>query len=268
MKKLFIITVILTFAVSGWCQEIPKKRTEKQIRKEEKRKMIDEMVRQQEEGILVYSKQFIFGIQLRTNGYGMYFEKARKQTLRKAFVYSIDINEIKHPKEDKLPNGISGFSFGNPYIYGKLNNFYQVQPGFGQQLIIGQKGNKNGVAVGLVYKGGLSLGLLRPYYIQVDDNGQSRTIKYTPEDSALFVGGPIIGSAGLGKGWNELKVKPGVFAKVALRFDFGRFNEVVSGVEVGVSADYYTSGIPQMLYQDEKKFFYQGHIAVLFGHRK
>jgi hypothetical protein len=65
-----------------------------------------------------------------------------------------------------------------------------------------------------------------------------------------------------------LEFKPGLFAKLALRFDFGRFNEVVSGIEVGVSADYYTSGIPQMLFQEEKQFFYQGHIAVMFGHRK
>ena len=112
------------------------------------------------------------------------------------------------------------------------------------------------------------MGLLRPYYIEIDDNGESRTIKYSPENDSLFKFGFILGGGGLGKGWGEMKIKPGAFAKTALRFDFGRFNEVVSGVEVGVSAEFYSGKIPIMLLQKEKQFFYQGHIAIMFGHRK
>ena len=39
-----------------------------------------------------------------------------------------------------------GFAFGNSFIYGKINNFYFLKAGFGQQLLIGGKGNQNGVA--------------------------------------------------------------------------------------------------------------------------
>ena len=99
-------------------------------------------------------------------------------------------------------------------------------------------------------------------------NGGTKTIKYSPETDSLFKFGFIIGSGGLGKGWGEMKFKPGVFVKTGLRFDFGRYNEVVSGIEVGVSAEYYTSNMPVMLYQEEQKFFYQGHIAFMFGGRK
>ena len=183
-------------------------------------------------------------------------------------VYGIEFNEIKDPKEDKLPNGTGGFSFGNPYVYGKINNFYSVQLGFGGHRFLGQKGNKNGVAVSMVYKGGLSLGLLRPYYIEVEDNGSNKTIKYSPETDSLFKFGFIIGSGGLGTGWGEMKLKPGAFAKTGLRFDFGRYNEVVSAIEVGVSAEYYSGDIPIMLSQKDKQFFYQGHIAMIFGRRK
>ena len=65
-----------------------------------------------------------------------------------------------------------------------------------------------------------------------------------------------------------MKMKPGIFAKSGLRFDFGRFNEVVSAIEVGVSAEFYSGDIPIMLYQKDKQFFYQGHIAMMFGRRK
>lgn len=265
MKKLFIISCLFFAGTSLLAQE---KQTKKESKKQEKQKKINDLIRQDEEGILVYSKQSIFGFQLRTNGYGLFYEKGKMKSQRNTTIYSVEFNEIKHPKEDKLPNGTGGFSFGNPYIYGKINNFYSLQLGFGNQRILGQKGNKNGVALSVIYKGGLSVGLLRPYYIQVNDNGEAKTIKYSAATDSLFKYGYIIGGGGLGKGWGEMKMKPGAFAKTALRFDFGRFNEVVSGVEVGVSAEFYSDKIPIMLYQKEKQFFYQGHIAVMFGHRK
>ncbi len=225
------------------------------------------MIRQDEEGVLVYSRQSIFGVQLRTQGYGVFYEMGRMKSNRTSSIYRLDFTETKHVKEDKLPNG--GISIGNPYIYGKINNFYQFHLGFGQQRILGQKGNKNGVALSAVYTGGLLVGLLRPYYLEVDDNnGGTRVIKYSQEDSALFVGGFIYGGGGFGKGWSEIKFKPGVFVKSALRFDFGRFNEVVSGVEVGVALEFYSSKIPIMLFQKNRQMFLQGHIALLFGHRK
>lgn len=266
MKKLVILVVLFAASISIFSQD--DKQTRKEARKEAKKKKINDLIRQDEEGVLVYSKQSIFGVQLRTNGYGIFYEKGKMKSQRNTMLYSLEFNEIKHPKEDKLPNGTGGFSFGNPFVYGKINNFYQLQLGFGMQRILGQKGNKNGVAVSAVYKGGLSLGLLRPYYIDVDVNGESRVIKYSPENDSLFKYGFINGGGGLGKGWNEIKIKPGAFVKTGLRFDFGRFNEVVSGIEVGVSAEFYSSKIPIMLLQKEKQFYYQGHIAIMFGHRR
>jgi hypothetical protein len=268
VKKLLILAFLFSLGSSLLAQDTEDKRSKKDTKKEEKKKKVNDLIRQDEEGVLVYRKQSIFGIQLRTNGYGVFYERGKMKTQRNTMVYSLEFNEIKHSKEDKLPNGTGGFSFGNPYVYGKVNNFYSLQLGFGMQRILGQKGNKNGVAVSAVYKGGLSIGLLRPYYIEIDDNGTNKTIKYSPETDSLFQYGFIVGGGGLGKGWGEMKMKPGAFAKTALRFDFGRFNEVVSGVEVGISAEFYSAKIPIMLYQKEKQFFYQGHIAIMFGQRK
>lgn len=267
MKKLVILAVLFAVSMSIFAQT-EEKQSRKDARKEAKKKKINDLIRQDEEGVLVYSRQSIFGLQLRTNGYGIFYERGKMKSQRNTMIYGLEFNEIKHPKEDKLPNGTGGFSFGNPFVYGKINNFYQLQLGFGMQRILGQKGNKNGVAVSAVYKGGLSLGLVRPYYIDVDVNGESQLIKYSPETDSLFKFGFINGGGGLGKGWNEIKMKPGVFAKTALRFDFGRFNEVVQGVEVGVSAEFYSSKIPIMLLQKDKQFYYQGHIAIMFGHRR
>lgn len=270
MKKLSITLLLLSvFVIVSSAQDSTSKRKPtKSDKKEERRQRTNELMKQAEEGVLVYQKQNVFGLQFRTNGYGAFYELGRMKTNRKTNIYRIDFTEIKHQKEDKQPN--AGFLFGNPFIYAKINYFYQLTLGFGQQYILGQKGNKNGVAVSAVYNGGIALGLLRPYYIEVDDLSvaEIRTIKYTPEDSSLFLGQNIIGGAGFGKGWKEIKVKPGAYAKAALRFDYGRFNEMVSGIEVGISGEFYASKIPQMVEQKERQFFFQGYIAILFGKRK
>jgi hypothetical protein len=94
-------------------------------------------------------------------------------------------------------------------------------------------------------------------------------VKYESADSTLFLSpGAIAGGSGFTVGWGEAKIKPGVYAKTSLRFDFGRFNETVQALEIGMSIDYYTAKIPMLVYNDPKQVFFQGHIAFVFGRRK
>lgn len=272
MKKV-ILTVWLGLSVLMlMAQDSTSRKASKNEKKEARREKINQLIRQAEEDVLIYSKQNIFGIQLRSNGYGAFYELGRMKTNRRTNIYRIDITEIKHLKEEKSQLGSNGFVFfGNPFIYGKINNFYQVTLGFGQQYILGQKGNKNGVAVSAVYNAGLALGLLRPYYLEVQDpvTGENRTIKYSEEDKDLFLGPTILGGGGLGKGWGEMKMKPGAFAKAAIRFDFGRFNESVNGIEVGLSGEFYGDKIQIMANQvKDRQLFVQGYLALIFGRRK
>lgn len=272
MKKLILTVSLGLIVVLASAQDSTSKKASKSDKKEAKREKVNQLIRQAEEGVLIYSKQTIFGLQLRTSGYGAFMEIGRSKTNRKTNIYRLDITEIKHPKEEKTQVGGNGFVFfGNPFIYGKVNNFYQVTLGFGQQRILGQKGNKNGVAVSAVYNGGLAIGLLRPYYLEVRDDaiGENRTIKYEEDTKDLFLGPTIIGGGGLGKGWGEMKIKPGAFVKGALRFDYGRFNEAVSGIEVGISAEFYGDKIQIMANQvKDRQLFVQGYLALIFGRRK
>jgi hypothetical protein len=263
VKKFSLVIITVFVAVGSFAQN---SRDEKREKKEAKRQKVNEMVRQAEEGVFVYEKQNIFGIQLRSNGYGAFYELGKMKTNRKTNIYRIDITEIKDHKEEKLLGG--GFLFGNPFIYGKRYYFYPITLGFGQQYILGQKGNKNGVAVSAVYNAGVSMGILRPYYVDVQGPGNKElSIKYS-QDSLLFVNGPFLGASGLGKGWSEVRVRPGGFVKAAMRFDYGRYNESVNGLEIGMSVEAYAKKVPIMLFQKDKRIFFQAYLALLFGKRK
>ncbi len=268
MKKLSLLVLLATIVIASSAQDTASRKPSKNDKKETRKQKVNTLIKQSEEGVLVYRKQSILGLQGRTNGYGAFYEIGRMKSNRKTNTYRLDFTEIKHQKEEKSQS--AGLVFGNPYIYGKINHFYQATLGFGQQYILGQKGNKNGVAVSAIFNGGLALGLLRPYYVEVIDpvSGENKTIRYSKADSSLFLGPSIIGGGGFGKGWSEIKMKPGAFVKTALRFDYGRFNEVVSGIEVGLSIEFYGSKIPIMIDQKEKQMFFQGYISILFGRRK
>jgi len=54
----------------------------------------------------------------------------------------------------------------------------------------------------------------------------------------------------------------------AIRFDYGRFNELVSGIEVGVNAEFYTRAPRLMLLNKNERFFFNSYIAFLLGRRK
>ncbi len=268
MKKVLFFILFISTAGSLIAQDSTlSKRQKREIQKAERRQRINSIIRQEEEGTLVYDKQSAFGLQLRTNGYGAFYELGRMKSPRFTNLYSIEFTEIKHPKEERIGNSQS--FFGNSFIFGKVNNFYALKFGYGQQYIFGQKGNKNGVAVMGIYSGGLSMGLLKPYYLQVvDSSNNQKTIKFSTRDSVLFLNGPFIGGAGFTKGLNEIKLRPGVFAKAALRFDFGRYNESISAIEIGISVETYAKKVEILHYNKQRQLYYQGHLAFLFGRRK
>ena len=253
---------------SAWSQSrIPESRREaKQQKKDERRERINALSRQEEEGEIVYNKHSIFNIKLATDGYGLGYEFGKFKSARNSFLFQAELSEKKHPKEKKQAASRDNQFRVNSVIYGKINNFYQLKLGVAQQKVIGGKGNKNGVSVSAIYGGGLTLGLLKPYLIDaVDKNNETIRSRY-PEiiDSAYFE----LKSAGVTKGWNEVKLKPGLYAKTAMRFDYGRLNETVSAIEIGLSAEMYSGKISQMAYNKEKSFFFSAYVSVLLGKRK
>ena len=253
--------------------------SKKEEREQKKLKRIS-LFKPREEGENMYQREFSIGGRINTDGWGGFFELGFRKTREKVTYFQFELAEKKNPKEDKKPGKIKnpvpdpyGFVYSEkPFIFGKQNNFYQAKLGVGQQRLIGGKGNKNGVLVNAVYYGGLSVGLLKPYYLNIVDpvTGNAIQAKYgqnSDYDQAFTDDASIIGGAGFGKGWGELSIIPGVHAKTGLRFDWARFNEVVSALEVGVNAEYYTKNVPIMVFQENKKFFFNAYLALQFGKR-
>lgn len=255
MRKLFLISISFIVSVSVFSQ--------KKERRQENKKRINALIKQEEEGVIAYEKSTSFGGKLINDGYGIFFEIGRAKSVKNSTLFQFELSERKHPKEEKQ----SSYNFSNPFVFGKENFFYPVKLGVQLQSLYGNKSNKNGVSVTYNYGGGLSLGLLRPYYVQSHSTGEY--IKYDSPDSLSFLDANDINAGpGFSKGWSDLKVTPGIYAKTALRFDYGSFNETISAIEVGITGEYYTKSIPLMVHIAPKKFFFSAYVAVMFGKRK
>lgn len=271
-KILFFITIPVTILSSNIFAQ---QKTKEQARME-KHNRINQMLRNEEEGVPAFEKQSITSIKNHHDGWGIAFEKGFSSSAYKTTIIQLELTEKQHRKEQKqsTPGSINGgFAyFGRPFVFGKQNIFYQAKLGIGTQIMIGGKSNKNGVAVYGILVGGFSAGLLRPYYIQFSVDTGVAYLKYQSETKDAFLNldptKDIIGGAGLRKGWNEIKFNPGVYAKASLRFDWARFNQVVSAIEVGFMADMYSKKVVQMIDVSGRSFFPSGFIALNFGRRK
>ncbi len=269
MKKIVLFLLIGFFVASSYAQSIPAGAQKKELRQEkkrEKREHINELIRLEEEGEIVYHKQGAFGVKLATDGYGIGYEYGKFKGNRKSVLFSIELSEKKHPKEKREGKFDNSQLRVNYIAFGKTNTFYQARLGAAMQQVIGGKGNKNGVSVSAIYGGGLTMGMQKPYVVQVYNQTNDLIESTYPEiiEKEYYE----VKARGLAGGWNQLKVRPGAYAKTALRFDYGRLNETVTAIEVGLSAEYYPTAISQMAYNDSKSMFFNAYLALLLGRRK
>jgi hypothetical protein len=273
-RKIYLLILCFITFSKIFAQQQHKPLSEKDQKKEERKQHISDLIKREEEGALIYNKQFLLGFKLNTDGWSAIYEHGKYKTIATTNTWFAELGERKSHKEEKITptDFATGFPVGNPFVYGKQNNFYYFNVGIGQQRLIGGKGEKNGVAVSAVYSGGFSAGLLKPYYVTIIDpanTGGTIDVKYQGPADTLFINPSyLLSGAGVSKGFSEIKFVPGVVAHAGLRFDYGRYNELLSALEVGVSAEYYTKNMPIMVDAPDKKFFFNAYIAIEFGSRK
>ena len=280
MRKLFFICLALVITLPSLAQ------MSKKEKKDERKQRINALIKQEEEGVIAYKKHTAVGFKLTNDGYGGFFEIGRANSITRTTLFQLEFTERKHAKEEKQSNVTVPTS---SFIYGKINYFYPLKIGVQQQFLFGNKTNRNGVSVTGNFGGGISLALLRPYNLEVNNlaNGGRKLIRYESndstlvsatsktyvQDSVLFTDGGLlsflqVAGSGLSKGWGDIKVTPGLYAKTALRFDYGKYNEMISAIEVGLTGEFYSKKIPQLVYTKQEQFFLSAYVSIMFGKRK
>jgi hypothetical protein len=205
---------------------------------------------------LVYSKEFAANFRMHTHGLGFGFNVGKLQTYYRTKYWHFEMGELMHSKEyrqrfDNASTLNSGVS--RAYKYGKQNNMLVLRAGIGAKRYFSEKAKHKGVAVGISYEAGATLGVLKPYYVEIKTEGgnSSYSVRYTEDTADRFLNKDIIqGASAWTKGFGHLSVLPGAHARFAVHFDWGAFDEYLKSFEGGIMVDAFARQAPIMVQMD------------------
>ena len=204
-----------------------------------------------EEDKIFYKNERTFAILLNSNGLGLNFRYGKRLTALKKIIYETDLVNINHPKEIKL-NSNQFYISARSFVYGKVNQFYNLRLGIGIQNEMFPKHDRGGISIRRYYSFGADIGMAKPIYylITTVDNPETQVAKFEdhlqPEN--------IVGKASYFKGFNELSVIPGAYGKFGLMFEFGKFNETIHAIDVGALIDVFVKKAPIMASHNSQIF--------------
>lgn len=226
---------------------------------------------------IIYNTERTFNFRLSTNrsvALGAEFGKLR--TYYKTKTWFANIGEIKHPKEQRQSADPRASRAFRPYVYGKRNSLFVLRAGWGAKRYYSEKAKHKGVAVGISYGIGPTLGLLKPYYLALAYQGDNHTSfrvlhqKYSEGNSAVFLDNTrILGASPFTKGFSEMGFLPGGNASIAYHMDWGAFDEMVKALEIGLSVDVFAKKAP--VFVDDavnKQVFFNFFLNLQFGKRR
>lgn len=208
----------------------------------------------------IYDKEvtFHFGLSTPRNFHlGMKF--ATIESFERTNFWAFELANIRHSRELRSNYEriiVSTNQVSRPFIYGKQNQLYALRASFGRRMYLSEKAKQRGVAMGYSWQVGPTLGILKPYYLEIQAGGSTesgvvRDVRYEEPDQELFLDNlRIFGASTWTTGIDEIKLVPGIHAKASVHFGFGAFDEVAKSFEVGVQGDFFLGDVPIMVESD------------------
>lgn len=223
--------------------------------------------------------EWSLGLRLKSDGWALFFDKGwvKSEDRNRDYFYNtrfllLELEEVRHPKEIKRTNNLLPGSTDKPrqFIFGKINNLYSVKAGYGFRRMIAGKPEPKHVSIHWTYGGGLSLALLKPYYLKlIMPAGDVQEVKYADSLAETFLRRRnIIGGAGFGKGLDEISLVPGLFLRTGLHFDFAATKTTKLALETGVTGSLYSRPLEIMAFQEASPFTLSLYASLQFGKRR
>lgn len=203
---------------------------------------------------ILLKKEYTGGIIAHNLGFGANFRIGRNKTFFNSRIFEVEVVSMKHPKQIRVINPY--YYNARSYVYGKLNHVYMLRGGFGYKKLLNRKPYWGGIELRLLYMGGISIAFAKPVYLYFWDDKYNyiKEEKYDP-DNAFHGSEFIYGRAPFVSGLGQIKVYPGIFAKVGLNFEFGKQNTKIRSIEGGVVLEYFPMAIPIMAFNPAQNFF-------------
>jgi len=218
----------------------------------------------QEGGDYEYGSEFIWGVTKATNSGligGLVFKYSKAVTKRSYQSFGLELVNIKHPKEERYYSVT-----GNTFIWGKQNYLYSARLQYGRDWIFFRKAPQQGVQISGVLAGGPSIGVIAPYYIEIEGGGSNANkVQYDPAVHSFH---DILGTGNIFQGIENSSIALGGNFKAAINFEFGTFKSNVVGFETGFMIEAFTKEVVLMPNAENRSIFPNAFITLFYGSRK
>jgi hypothetical protein len=210
-----------------------------------------------EEKKALIRNEHTYCILLNSNGWGLGYTYGKMKNIHRKNLFAIEWVSIKDPKEKKFT--------ANPdyrrFVFGKQNDFFNFHFGYGNLITLYDKKDKGGIEIRCFYYAGAILGVLKPvYYIAGPEPWKTERF-----DEMIKKGLYPVGGASYFKGFNELSVLPGAYAKFGGSFEFSKKDMAINALEGGVTLEVFPKKVEIMANDLNKFYFLSIFISYRFG---
>lgn len=226
---------------------------------------------------IIYNRELAMNFRLHTHGFSFGANIGRLQTYYRTKYWHFELGEIKHAKEFKQSfEAASSLNsrVAKAFKYGKQNHLFVLRAGVGAKRYFSEKAKHKGVAVGISYEAGGTLGILKPYYLELrsgQDDRFTTSERYTEFTAKRFLDRDLIhGASSWTKGFGHLSLVPGAHARFSVHFDWGAFDEYLKSFEGGIMVDAFSKKVPIMVDQpnvENNLLFLNLFLNLQFGKR-
>jgi hypothetical protein len=205
-----------------------------------------------------------FALVLNTDGFGVSYRAANRINYLNKRIFEIEGGTLKHPKEYKQP---TLYTQGGSFKYGKINSPFYFRVGLGRQHELFKKADLGGIAIRYFYSAGPVLGFYKPIYYWIVYPLPGNEYMTKEEKFKVSVTQPqdIYRRASFFKGFNEIKLVPGLFAKGGFNFEYSKEDKIIHAIEVGAQINAFPNKIPIMASSDNKNIFFSLFVSYRFG---
>lgn len=217
---------------------------------------------------VLYRRENAWGIMAHTQGFGLNYRIGLHKTAAIKRVFEFEFTTMRHPKEVKSINPY--FENAKSFKYGKLNYAGLLRVNYGRHKTLNNKPFMGGIEVRYLYKLGVNAAFLKPVYLSVlypTNIPYKYTVADEQYDPDKHRSDLIYGRASFFKGFDKLKVQPGLTAKFGFSFEYGTQDDILRSLDLGVALDAYLKNVPLMAYENNKNYFLTLFVSLHFGQR-
>lgn len=183
---------------------------------------------------IAYRNEKSAGVSLNTNGWGFDYRYGTYIKAKNTRIFYFNFNVIKDEKEVKQSNLY--FTASNKYVYGKLNNCFDLRFGYGFQNQIFTKKDEGSIEIRISAVAGPALAFLKPIYYKINSFDTAIIVE---KFKSSHQPGLILGKDTFVKGLSETKINPGAFINFSVGFEHGRKSTQLRSLEVGATVAVY-----------------------------